>query len=380
MPFQRKKPALILKENEKEKLKKLACSRAETVSRARRASILLGYAAGEAVNAIAKELKITRPTVDLCVDKALAGGVEVALQDLRGRGRRAEIDDGDRAWLTGVACQKPKDLGYAAETWTLKQLAKHARERCAAEGHPALARCCKSMVHEILKKSEVKSHKVTCYLERRDPQFEEKVAQVLSVYKEVHIVNERELGGVRDRGWCAVSCDEKPGIQAVENAAPDLPPVPGELPTTDRDYEYRRHGTVSLLAGIDLHDGSVLGLVRDGHRSLEFTEFLSLLDSRYRPGWRVKVVLDNHSAHISKETVGWLKERPGRFEFVFTPKHGSWLNLVEMFFSKMAGAFLRHIRVKSKDELKRRIEQYLAEVNADPVVFKWEYKLDEVNV
>jgi transposase len=202
----------------------------------------------------------------------------------------------------------------------------------------------------------------------------------LSVYKEVQMVNEQEQNGLRCRDWCVVSYDEKPGIQAIENVAPDLPPKPGEYRTVARDYEYRRHGTVSLLAGIDLHDGNVLGLVRDRHRSLEFTEFLSLLDSHYKPDWKVRVLLDNHTAHISKETMAWLKKHSGRFEFVFTPKHGSWLNLVEMFFSKMARSFLRHIRVKSKDELKKRIEQYLVEVNADPVVFRWKYKLDEVTV
>lgn len=86
--------------------------------------------------------------------------------------------------------------------------------------------------------------------------------------------------------------------------------------------------------------------------------------------------LDNHSAHTSKETRAYLETKPGRFEFVFTPKHGSWLNVIESFFSKMTRSFLRHIRVSSKDELKRRIELYLKEINENPVPFRWKYGLE----
>jgi transposase len=90
--------------------------------------------------------------------------------------------------------------------------------------------------------------------------------------------------------------------------------------------------------------------------------------------------VDNHSAHISKETQAYLKTRPNRFEFVFTPKHGSWLNLVEVFFAKMTKTILRGIRVDSKAELKARIMHYLQDLNADPVVFRWRYKLEEESV
>ena len=163
--------------------------------------------------------------------------------------------------------------------------------------------------------------------------------------------------------------DEKPGIQAIENTAPDLPPVPGKHSAVGRDHEYIRHGTLSLLAGIDLLSGEVLGLVRERHRSVEFIEFLKLADTHYPPGPRIRIVLDNHSAHISKETRAFLATLPNRFEFTFTPKHGSWLNLVESFFGKMAKTLLRGIRVASADELRSRIELYLAEVNETPVVF-----------
>ena len=148
--------------------------------------------------------------------------------------------------------------------------------------------------------------------------------------------------------------------------------------TFARDHEYKRYGTVSLLAGIDLLTGQVHALVKDRHRSREFIEFLKLIDAAYPTHTAIKLILDNHSAHISKETKVWLADQPvGRFEFTFTPKHGSWLNLVEGFFSKLARSVLRHIRVESKQELKDRIMAAMDEFNRYPVVHTWSYKLDQ---
>lgn len=234
------------------------------------------------------------------------------------------------------------------------------------------------MVFEWLDKAPLQPHKISYYLERRDPDFEEKMAQVLCVYREVHLL---ETAPDKDtHKVVTLSYDEKPGIQAIQNIAPDLPPVPGKQKRYSRDYEYKRLGTVSLLAGIDLHSGYILGLVRDRHRSREFIEFLEQTDQHYPKDWKIRIILDNHPAHTSKETQGYLLEHPNRFDFVFTPKHGSWLNLIEVFFSKMARSVLRHIRVQGIDELKTRIGNYLDEVNANPVVFRWKYKMDEVKV
>jgi transposase len=156
--------------------------------------------------------------------------------------------------------------------------------------------------------------------------------------------------------------------------------VPGRYETPSRDYEYVRHGTLSLLAGIDLLTGKVHGLVAERHRSREFIQFLETVNGAYAPTAKIRIVLDNHSAHISKETRKYLATVPNRFEFTFTPKHGSWLNLIETFFAKMAHSMLRSIRVASKAELKERIELYLKEVNQTPVVFRWKYGLDSISV
>ena len=158
-------------------------------------------------------------------------------------------------------------------------------------------------------------------------------------------------------------------MQAIGATAPDLPPKPGIHATFSRDHEYRRHGALSLLAGINLLTGKVHALVEERHRSREFIEFLKLLDAAYPASTAIKIILDNHSAHTSKETKAWLATQPkGRFEFTFTPKHGSWLNLIEGFFSKLARSVLRHIRVVSKQELAERILAAIDDINQQPVV------------
>jgi transposase len=373
MPFLSKRARLSLTDDDRSWLEGLAESRTESVACVQRAQMLLGYAAGQTISAVAQALHTNRPRVERCVSKALEFGVRVALHDLPGRGRPRSITDEGKAWVVNLACQKPKDLGYAQELWTTRLLAKHIRTHCVGAGHPQLQKLGRGTVSKILAAHPVKPHKIQYYLERRDPEFKAKMIEVLHVYRDVELWRNN---GLPPQVVGVLSYDEKPGIQAIGNTAPDLPPVPGRHPRLGRDHEYIRYGTVSLLAGINLLNGEVLGLVRDRHRSVEFIEFLQLADRHYPPGQRIRVVLDNHSAHISKQTRAYLAGAPNRFEFIFTPKHGSWLNLIESFFGKLARTLLRGMRVSSKAELKARIELYLKEVNDEPVVFKWKYKLE----
>jgi transposase len=220
---------------------------------------------------------------------------------------------------------------------------------------------------------------VRYYLERRDPEFDAKMAEVLCVYPEVQLLKQSALAQEGEAPAVAiVSYDEKPGIQAIATTAPDLPPEPGKHATLARDHEYVRHGTLSLLAGIDLLTGEVHASVEERHRSREFVAFLQKLDAAYPTSTAIKLILDNHAAHVSQETRAWLAAQPeGRFTFVFTPKHGSWLNLVEGLFSRLARSVLRHIRVASKQELKDRILAAIDDLNRDPLVHTWTYKLNE---
>lgn len=376
MPFQRRRPDLSLSAQESEQLEAVSRSRVSSVAQVQRARILLAYAKGASVSEIARSLNTNRPKVERCIDKALQLGALVALSDLPRKGRGRAITLEAESWVRDLACHKPNEFGYSYELWTTALLAKHVREHCMAAGHPCLSRLGRGTVSKLLARHDVRPHKIKYYLERRDEEFESKMAQVLCVYRDVALMRER---GDADTGMVAVlSYDEKPGIQAIGATAPDLPPVPGENPTWARDYEYVRHGTVSLMAAIDLLNGKVHGIVVDRHRSKEFVEFLQLVHNAYPPQVKIRMILDNHSAHVSKETRQYLATIPNRYEFIFTPKHGSWLNLIETFFSKMTRSMLRGIRVASKEELRKRIETYLDEVNASPVVFRWKYGLDEL--
>jgi transposase len=329
---------------------------------------------------VAQAAGVHHQTVQRCVERALAHGPIAALDDLPRPGREPTITAEAKAWVVNLACRKAKELGYPHELWTTRLLARHAREHGPAEGHLCLGTLAQGTLCNILNEQEIKPHKVRYYLERRDPEFKRKMAEVLCVYRAVKLIKETAAAAQQEPSDAVaiISYDEKPGIQAIATTAPDLPPEPGVHATFAREFEYKRHGTVSLLAGIDLVSGKVHALVRDRHRSREFIEFLKLLDAAYPAHTAIKLILDNHSAHISKETKAWIAQQPAhRFEFTFTPTHGSWLNLIEGFFSKLARSVLRHIRVASKQELKDRIIAAMDFFNQEAVVHTWTYKLDK---
>jgi transposase len=357
-------------------LEAIARSRIAPASWVERARILLAYQSDPSTYAVGEAVGVTHQTVKRCLDRAVRLGVMAALDDSPRPGKAPAITADAKAWLVSLACQKAKDLGYPHELWTTRLLARHAREHAEAEGHPCMANLAQGTVCKILARNDVKPHKVRYYLERRDEAFEAKMADVLCVYREVAVLRASKS---ESSDVAIISYDEKPGIQALANTAPDLPPKPGEHEGFARDHEYKRHGTLSLLAGIDLLTGKVHARVEERHRSREFVSFLKLLDAAYPADTAIKLILDNHSAHVSNETKAWLANQPeGRFSLVFTPKHGSWLNLVEGFFSKMARSVLRHIRVASTAELKSRILAYLDDVNSEPAIHTWTYKIGEV--
>jgi transposase len=369
---------LAMTDEEIAQLTSVSHSRTERASRVERARMLLAYRETPSFLAVAQRLAAHHQTVQRCVERALAYGPQAALDDRPRPGKEPTITPEAKAWLVCLACDKARDHGYPHELWTGRLLARHAREHGPAAGHKCLARLVQGTVSKILGQEEIKPHKVRYYMERRDAEFEQKMAEVLCVYREVQVLKKTARSKKPGKPVAIVSYDEKPGIQAIATTAPDLPPRPHIHATFARDHEYKRHGTLSLLAGIDLLTGKVHALVRDRHRSREFIEFLKLLDAAYPGHTAIKLILDNHSAHISRETRAWLATRPaGRFNFTFTPTHGSWLNLIEGFFSKFARSVLRHIRVASRHELKQRIMDGIKDVNRQPVVHTWSYKLAE---
>ena len=379
----RKSSVLVLSPEDRNYLEAQTRARtiqAQTVNRAR---ILLLKADGCTVEEIADKVGLNRKSVMLCINKYNEGGVENALYDAPGRGRNAEITDEEKAWIINIACQKPTSFGYAAETWTYAKLTSHINKNAEAAGFVRLSTIHKSTVHTILDAAEIKPFRIKYYCENRDPQFDEKMHNVLLVYKQLSFQFDEDGNFIpweEDEEIVHIlSYDEKPGIQAIATTSEDLLPDQNNG-TINRDYEYRRLGTLSLMAAIDLQTGEALPLVSESHTSADYISFLKMLDEKYPKGDKIRIVLDNLGVHTSAATREYLATVPRRFEFVFTPKHGSWLNMIEGFFSKMTKQMLRGIRVKTKQELSERIYRYFAEINMEPVVFHWKYKLEDIDV
>jgi len=349
-----------------------------------RAKILLLKADNNSNEYIADKLDITVPTVRLCIEKYNEGGIENALNDSKGRGHKAEITDADITRVINKACQKPKDYGYSAELWYPASFTRFINSAAEKEGHPRMATVSGFTLRKILDNAKIRPFKVTYYCEKRDPDFDSKMHDVLVIYKQLSLQFDEE-GNLRPFEGTPVhtlSYDEKPGVQAIGNTAEDRPPVPdtGKASSLWRDYEYIRFGTISLLAAIDLLTGEAIPFVSPTHKSSDFVHFLKMLDGKYPSGDKIRLILDNHSAHTSRETQEYLNTVPGRFEFVFTPTHGSWLNMVEGFFSKMTKQMLNGIRVASKDELEDRIYKYFNVINEVPVPYHWSYSLDDIDL
>jgi len=319
MAAQRKIVEIVIGEAEALRLQSIARSRTEPASRVERARMLLHYRDEPSYYAVGRAVGVTHQTVQRCLARATRFGVMAALDDSPRPGKEPEITAQARAWLVSLACQKPKDMGYPHELWTTRLLASHAREHSPAAGHVCLARIAQGTVCKILADQEVKAHKVRYYLERRDPEFEAKMAEVLCVYQEVAILRAAEskaaevapetetaVGEPTAPNVAFVSYDEKPGIQAISNTAPDLPPVAGKHACVGRDHEYKRHGTLSLLAGIDLLSGQVHACVETATARANSSAFSknstrpTLLTPRSRSSWTII-----RRTCLRKPTNGW---------------------------------------------------------------------------
>lgn len=374
-----------LQPEDKAELEKLVKSGMTPVVISQRAQILLKKAENKSSTAVADEIGVNRHTVELWCKKYRNRDANQTILDVlsvsKGRGRKEEITGEAKTWLISIACMKPKDLGYAAETWTTSLLTKHINKVAKEAGFDRLSTITESGVYRILDKANIKPFRIQYYCEKRDPDFDDKMHNVLLVYKQLSLQFDEdgrllpfEDGAVTH----LLSYDEKPGIQAIANTSDDLMPD-GTNGVIKRDYEYKRLGTVSLLAGIDLQTGDAIPLVSDTHNSNDYIAFLKILDDKYPKGDKIRLILDNLKVHSSQKVIDYLRTCPDRFEFVFTPKHASWLNLVEGFFSRMTKQVLHGIRVDSKEELIERIYKYFDEINADPVVYHWGWNLQDVD-
>jgi transposase len=348
-------------------LEAIARSRTEWACRVQRARILLAYHADPSTYAVGEAIGVTHQTVHRCLDRAVRFGVMAALDDSPRPGKEPTITDDARAWVVSLACQKPKEVGYPHELWTTRLLARHVRENAEAAGHPCLTRLAQGTVCKILDRHEVQPHKVRYYLERRDEAFEQKMAEVLCVYREVAVLRESDAA---QPNLAIISYDEKPGIQAISSTAPDLPPQPGSHARWAREHEYKRHGTLSLLAGIDLLTGKVHACVENRHRSREVVGFLKKIAAAYSTDTAIKLILDNHSAHISKETNRWLASQRAASPWCL-PRNtaaGStwWKGSSPRWPDPCSAAFASHPRMSSKREFSPTSTTSTANLSSTP--------------
>ncbi len=326
MPRVSKRAKLTLDHEQRQALINLSQSHTAPLREARRAAILLEHADGETISYIKQRLDVSRPTIYKYIDKALAAGIETSIKHKCHKLKARVITEDAKAWVVNLACTKPKEYGYKEELWTLSHLARHARKRAPLAGYSCLKRAAKATIHRILKSHPMQPYNVRAYPEERDEEFTRKVYEVLVVYKKI-------------------------------------------------DYDHKGLESLFLLAALDLQDSHIIAQFHEEHCSPAFVSLLQELDEYYPKSCTIRITLDMHNAHVSKETMRYLATRPNRFFYVHTPKQGSWLDLVETLFSKISSTFLKHIHIESKNELREKILKEIEEMNAEPAVNSWKHEL-----
>ncbi len=255
--------------------------------------------------------------------------------------RRYGHDERLRVFQT--ACSPPPE----GETqWTVRSIA-------------AVVGIGKSQVQKILAEADLKPHQVRSWLQSIDPEFETKQAEVCGLY-----LNPPE-------GAIVVSIDEKTSVQAKEPIRKEIAMAPGK--PTRREFEYRRHGTVALLAALLVHTGEIKGSVYERNSRVEFLDFLELLEAEIPADKEVHAILDNLQVHKTPEVVAWVEAHP-RWHFHFTPTHASWLNQIELWFSILSRRVLRRGTFKSKDDLKAQLLSFIERYNPTAKPFAWTYQ------
>jgi transposase len=311
-----------------------------------RARIVLGAAAGKSNAALAKELKTSRPTV---IDwrARFAGGGMAALYDDRPRGRsfRPLVRAKQAEVIARTQTAPPQ-----ATQWSCRRMA----EICGIS---------KASVQRIWQANGLKPHLVKTFKLSNDPDFIEKLEDVVGLY-----MNPPDRALV----FCI---DEKSQIQALDRTQPGLPIKKGRAGTMTHDY--KRHGTTTLFAALNVLDGTIIGRNMQRHRHQEFIRFLNTVEAEVPAGKVVHVILDNYAAHKHPMVRRWLDRHP-RWTFHFTPTSCSWLNAVEGFFAKLTKRRLKRGTFRSITDLQASINRFLAEYNVEPKPFRWTADPDKI--
>src|SRR6266516_4363297 len=305
-----------------------------------RAKLVLLASEGIANRKIAQQMDASRPTVILWRQRFVAGGPEALVDDAPGRGRKPEISAGKIKQIVDATLQtKPK----AATHWSVRTMA-------AAQGvSPA-------SVQRIWDAHGLEPHRTRTFKLSRDKRFVEKLTDVVGLY-----LNPPDKALV-------ICVDEKSQIQALDRTQPGLPMKKGRCGTMTHDY--KRHGTTTLFAALDVLDGTVIGQCMSRHRHQEFIRFLNKINRETPAGRELHLIVDNYATHKHPKVRAWLERHP-RFHFHFTPTSASWLNAVEGFFAKLTRQRLKRGVFTGIVDLQAAINRYLAETNDNPKPFTW---------
>jgi len=336
-----------LREGDRAILTRWVKSRAVGDKQTLRARIVLMTAEGCSTQAMMLTLKVSNPTLNLWRRRYLECGIEGLKQ---GKTRPSRVPplpvEKVQEVLTLTLTGKP----VAATHWSCRTLAQQV-------GISRMA------VHRIWREHRLKPHRVKGFKVSNDPQFEEKLRDVVGLY-----LDSPEKAIV-------FSVDEKSQIQALDRTQPGLPMKPGKNGTLTHDY--KRHGTTTLFAALNVHEGTVIGECLPKHRNDEFLKFLKKLDKQTDKALAVHVIVDNYATHKHPNVKDWLGKHP-RFHLHFTPTSASWLNLVERFFRDITEERIRRGVFRSVEELKAAIMAYLEHRNANPKPYHWTAKSDAI--
>lgn len=309
-----------------------------------RVRIVLAAAEGLGNEDVARRCGCSPATARLWRNRWLEQGLE-GLQDAPGRGRKPKYSATDEARVVAATLRPPK----AATHWSARRLAKEVGAS-------------KSTIHRIWQRNALQPHRQETFKFSRDPLLEEKVIDVVGLY-----LNPPENALV-------LCVDEKSQIQALERTQPLLPLRAGSA--EKRTHDYRRHGTMTLFAALDLATGQVVGQCKKRHRHQEFLGFLRVLEKE-NPDREIHLILDNASTHKHPNVKRWLARRE-RFHLHFTPTSASWMNLVELWFSILTTQAVRRDSFRSVQALLRRIYAFIESWNEEAKPFRWTKSAEQI--
>ena len=329
-----------LRRGERRRLERLVNKRTTPQRVVERANIVLCSAEGRSGSAICREVGVSRPTVTQWLDRYEAGGVEELLEDRPRSGRPRKITPDDEAEIVRKTLEeKPADATH----WSCRLMAKEVGV------HP-------TTISRIWRAHGLQPHRIEYFKLSTDPHFVEKLRDVVGLY-----VDPPERAVV-------FAFDEKSQIQALDRTQPGLPLKKGRAGIMTHDY--KRHGTTTLFAALDVATGEVVHECLPRHRHQEFLRFLRKIERSVASELDIHVILDNYATHKHPAVRAWLDKHP-RVHFHFIPTSSSWLNLVERFFSELTTRQLKRLAVTSVDQLIEAINHYIDRRNDNPTPFVW---------